>query len=104
GLHARWLVGADGLHSSVARFTGLATPATGRRRYGLRRHFMVAPWSEFVEVIWTPAGELYVTPVAPGLVGVALLAERGRRLDDVIRSSSELSDRLMAASPGPLRG
>src|SRR5690606_21409673 len=78
GLRGRWLVGADGLHSTVARAVGLARPAPrGRRRFGVRRHFEVAPWSEFVEVHWTPLGELYVTPVAPRLVGIALLGPRG---------------------------
>jgi flavin-dependent dehydrogenase len=33
----------------------------------------VAPWTDLVEVHWTPGAEAYVTPVAPDIVGVALL-------------------------------
>ena len=45
GLRARWLVAADGLHSPVRRSLGLqVAPAPGRpARYGLRRHYLVAP-------------------------------------------------------------
>src|SRR5665648_584872 len=45
----------------------------GRRRFGLRRHYRVAPWTDLVEVHWARSAEAYVTPVAPDLVGVALL-------------------------------
>ena len=44
------------------------------RRVGLRRHYQIAPWSDFVEVHWSPWGEAYVTPVEPDLVGVAILS------------------------------
>ncbi len=81
GLPARYLLAADGLHSPLRRRLGLedARP-TGRRgpsgrvrRFGLRAHVETAPWSEYVEVHWARGAEAYVTPVAPGLVGVALL-------------------------------
>jgi flavin-dependent dehydrogenase len=72
-LAAPWVVGADGLHSKVRRWAGLEAPPAPRRRFGVRRHFAVAPWSEYVEVHWGPGCEAYVTPVAPDLVGVAFL-------------------------------
>ena len=66
GEPARYLVAADGLHSPVRRMLGLDAPARrAARRYGLRAHLPVAPWSDFVEVHWSPRGEAYVTPVAP---------------------------------------
>ena len=55
GLRARYLVAADGLHSPVRRALGLDAPPTAGRRFGLRRHFTVEPWTSFVEVHW---GEL----------------------------------------------
>jgi menaquinone-9 beta-reductase len=111
GLRADWLLGADGLHSAVAREVGLAVPApTARRRFGQRRHYAVAPWSEFVEVLWTPAGEFYVTPVGADTVGVALLARRGEHFDDALAAAPDLAPRLRGAAPasdlrgaGPLR-
>ena len=107
----RWVVGADGLHSTVARLAGLARPAPrGRRRFGQRRHYALAPWSPFVEVTWTPLGELYVTPVSPDAVGVAVLARRGVHFDEAIAAAPSLAARLAGAAPaselrgaGPLR-
>lgn len=111
GIRADWLVAADGLHSTVARVTGLhrATPSA-RRRYGLRRHYAIAPWSDLIEVHWTPLGELYVTPTADGVVGLALLARRLVRFDDALATCPELAERVRGLEPvtelrgaGPLR-
>jgi len=100
GLRASWLIGADGLHSTVAREAGLARPApAARRRFGQRRHFALAPWSEFVEVVWTPVGELYLTPVGERLLGVAVLARRGVRFDDALGVAPDVAERLAGATP-----
>jgi len=77
GVRARWLVAADGLHSAVRRAVGITATAGVPRRYGMRWHYRVPAWSEFVEVHWSRWGEAYVTPVEPDLVGVAILS-RGR--------------------------
>ena len=78
GITARYLVAADGLHSPIRVNSPSADPDPRPPRYGLRRHFTVAPWTDCVEVHWTPQAEAYVTPLAPDLVGVAVLtAERG---------------------------
>lgn len=123
GVEARYLVAADGLHSTIRRILDRETrPAEGgtpgpsrsgqprsgeprsgeprpgvRRpgsswsdspgpapRYGLRRHYHVAPWTDLVEVHWTDRAEAYVTPVSPDMVGVALLTgqRRGDTRDD----------------------
>ena len=74
GVRARWLVGADGLHSAVRRAVGIKATAGTPRRHGLRWHFKVPVWSEFVEVHWSRWGEAYVTPVEPDLVGIAILS------------------------------
>src|SRR5690554_3283845 len=73
-----WLIGCDGLHSTVARQVGLARPGRTRgRRYGIRQHFAVEPWTDLIEVHYGLAAELYVTPVAGELVGVAMLGTQG---------------------------
>jgi flavin-dependent dehydrogenase len=77
-LLARVLVAADGLHSGIRRSAGLELPARGPIRVGLRRHYACRPWSSLVEVHWADALEAYVTPVAPGLVSVALLCRSDR--------------------------
>jgi flavin-dependent dehydrogenase len=76
GTRARYLVAADGLHSPLRRHLGLDARAPGRRRYGLRRHVAVAPWTDLVEVHWAEHAEAYVTPVGPAEVGIALLTTR----------------------------
>jgi len=110
GIRARYLVGADGLHSTVRRAVGLHKPSRVPARYGLRQHFSVAPWSDLVEVYWTRKVEIYVTPVASDTVGIAVLGaaplDLGRSLVDV----PALAERLLGAEPasalrgaGPLR-
>ena len=79
------VLACDGLGSGVRHALGLERAASGRARYGLRRHYRVAPWSDDVEVYWSGHGEAYVTPVAEGLVGVALLGERGGSFDERLR-------------------
>ncbi|MDD4868168.1 MAG: FAD-dependent monooxygenase [Mycobacterium sp.] len=100
GVRAKWLVAADGLHSQVRRAVGIAATAGTPRRYGVRRHYRVPVWSEFVEVHWSRWGEAYVTPVEPDLVGVAILS-RGR---PDLGWFPHLARRLAGAGHGPARG
>jgi flavin-dependent dehydrogenase len=74
---ARVLVAADGLNSPTRRREGLALPPGMPARYGIRRHFAVAPWSEDVEVHFGDRAEAYVWPSGPARVGVAFLYEPG---------------------------
>lgn len=111
GLRARWLLGCDGLHSTVRAAVGLAAPpaaghaAPTSRRFGLRRHYRMAPWSDLVEVYWGAGVEAYVTPVAPDLVGVALLGPRGPVFDAALAGVPQLMRHLVGAEPdGPVLG
>jgi menaquinone-9 beta-reductase len=106
GIHADWLLAADGLHSHVAREVGLALPApSARRRYGQRRHYRLEPWSDLIEVHWTQAGEIYVTPTADGMVGLALLARQGTHFADALAAAPQLAARVKGAEPASdLRG
>lgn len=105
GVRARYLVGADGLHSAVRRAVGIKATAGTPRRYGVRWHFTVPPWSEFVEVYWSRLGEAYVTPVEPDLVGVAILSQGRPDLAWFPRLSRHLAGagRGHARGCGPLR-
>ncbi|MFC7363403.1 NAD(P)/FAD-dependent oxidoreductase [Nocardioides astragali] len=108
GEPARYLVAADGLHSTVRRLLGLDAPAPARQRFGLRCHVQQEPWTSHVEVHWSPRAEAYVTPVADHLVGVALLVDKGARFEDVIGDFPLLRERLTGPmtrvmGAGPLR-
>lgn len=114
GMHrGRFLVGADGLRSRVRRWAGLEgrPERPERARFGVRRHYRLAPWTDRVEVHWADGAEAYVTPVAPELVGVALLW-RGETsgFDDLLTRFPVLAGRLDGAPEasrdrgcGPLR-
>ena len=111
GVSARWLLGCDGLHSTIRRLAGLGLPtrSTGlfrpARRFGLRRHFHADAWTDLVEVHWGPDAEAYVTPVSDDLVGVALLGPPTLDFAATLATFGELTDRLRGAEPaGAVRG
>lgn len=113
GVRARWLLGADGLHSAVRRDVGLSAPPPRSRagaRYGLRCHFDVPPWTDHVEVHWSANAEAYVTPVDDCLVGVAVLGSAPVDFDQTLDELPALRARLRGAAAvtslrgaGPLR-
>ena len=104
GIRASWLLGCDGLHSNVRALLGAARPVVGPRRFGLSRHYELAPWSDLVEVHWAPRAEVYITPLAPNLVGVAFLGPPRTDPDAVLATLPELADRLRGAAHGGTRG
>jgi flavin-dependent dehydrogenase len=105
GLQARYLIGADGLHSQVRRRAGLEGRARGPRRYGLRQHFRIAPWTDLVEVHWLPDREVYVTPVGDDTVGIAVLGRNPLDLSATIAQLPRLAAQLgAAATASELRG
>ena len=69
----RYLVGADGQASSVRKWAGLGQVQRESVRFGFRRHYNIAPWSEYVEVHWASPGQVYVTPVAADCVCVVFI-------------------------------
>lgn len=110
GLRSRYLIAADGLHSTVRSSLGLNATYSGVKRYGVRQHFRVAPWSDLVEVHWLPDLELYVTPVSEDIVGIAVLGKRKLDLSAAINALPVIAARLSSAQiaseikgAGPLR-
>ncbi len=77
-LSARLVIGADGLHSQVRRWAGLQRESVSGRRWGIRRHFQTAPWSDYVEVYWATGVEAYVTPCSADSVEIAFLWDENR--------------------------
>jgi flavin-dependent dehydrogenase len=96
----RWLVGADGLNSRVRNWAGLERPSGRHRRFGVRRHYRLQPWTDKVEVWWADGVEAYVTPVAAREVGVALLwSGEKSRFDLLLERFPALAQRLAGAEP-----
>ena len=71
---ARYLIGADGPQSKVAAAAGLTEASVHSRRIGLRQHYAISPWTDFVEVYWSEYGQAYVTPISSAEVCVAFIA------------------------------
>lgn len=98
---ARVLVAADGLHSPLRTAEGLDVAHDGPRRFGLRQHFRLAPWSACVEVHFAGGVEAYVTPAGAERVGVAFLWEDGAvervRIDALLARFPALQQRLAGA-------
>ncbi len=99
-VRCRWLVGADGQKSRVRDWSDLeSVRSRASHRFGFRRHYRVAPWSEFVEVDWTGHGQLYITPTGPEEVCVAFLTRDPKsRLEDAFNVFPELRARLQGAA------
>ena len=109
GFRGRYLAAADGLHSPIRKALGLSQPGVGPRRWGIRRHVEIAPWTDSVEVHWSPGAEAYVTPVADDCVGIAILSATRGGFDHHFQSFGELRDRVSGhahgqdRAAGPLR-
>jgi flavin-dependent dehydrogenase len=106
GIRGRYLLAADGLHSSVRRMLGVERPIRARgRRFGLRRHFVMEPESDLIEIYWTPTVEAYVTPVGGGVVGISMLGRPGTDFDGTIAAIPDLARRVRGRQPASsLRG
>jgi len=101
-LPARWIIGADGGHSRVRRWSELDATVRNHQRFAARRHYRVRPWSEFMEIYWGPKVQAYVTPIASEEVCVVMIgetvadAEFGRALSVL----PKLRERLAGAELG----
>jgi menaquinone-9 beta-reductase len=96
----RWIIGADGFGSRVRRWAGLDDFSCNSQRFAYRRHFAVKPWTDFMEIYWGDACQIYVTPVSSEEVCIALISRRaGTRFSEGLRRFPMLESRLNAALP-----
>ncbi len=73
-VRSRWVIGADGQNSRVRRWAGLEATRRQSQRYGFRRHYRVAPWTDHMEIYWGAGCQMYVTPVSPREVCAAVIS------------------------------
>lgn len=94
----RWIVGADGSQSAMRRAAGLESPVACPRRFGLRRHFRIEPWTDLVEAYWAHGVQAFVSPVGESEIDVAILSSDSRlRYPNALRLFPELLARLGGA-------
>jgi menaquinone-9 beta-reductase len=90
----------------VRRWAGLDACIHQSVRFGFRRHYQVAPRSEFMELHWGDGCQLYITPVGRCEVCVVLISKDQRlRLDDALPQFPQVSAWLRSAEgASPERG
>ena len=94
-VRARWVVGADGTSSRVRHWARLDEHQKKKLRFAFRRHYHVAPYTDFMELHWGRSCQIYVTPVAADQICVALISESPKlRLEDALGEFPELAGRL----------
>jgi flavin-dependent dehydrogenase len=76
-IFGRLVVAADGLRSSLRKASGLDAAPSSRRRFALRQHYKIRPWTDFVEVYVDRYGEAVVTPVSDDSVNINFVWEEG---------------------------
>ena len=105
-IRSQWIIGADGFHSRVRQWAGLAPPVwNGVRRIGLRQHYRIRPWTDFVEVYWRKGCQAYVTPVGANEVCVAMVRSNESEASSLTDMFPRLANHLGGAElVGPIRG
>ncbi len=94
-LSFRYLVGADGQASDVRQWAGLGQFHRENIRFGFRRHYNIAPWSEYVEVHWGSIGQVYVTPVAADSVCVVFITRNPKLAQgDFLKAFPAVAEKL----------
>lgn len=96
-IHARYVIGADGMHSAVARLCNLTLPER-HAPFAIGGHHDAIPLEGWIEMYTSPRGYLALNPVdaehanAVVVMDRAQLAHaRGRLGDEIVRFSHELS-------------
>jgi flavin-dependent dehydrogenase len=98
-IRARWIIGADGGQSRVRQWANLEDSTRNSLRFGFRRHYRIAPWGEYMEIHWSPRGQLYITPVGADELCVVLISSDPQyRLEAALPQFPEVAARLSGAA------
>ncbi|HWY41901.1 MAG TPA: NAD(P)/FAD-dependent oxidoreductase [Candidatus Sulfotelmatobacter sp.] len=94
---ADWVIGADGYHSRVRQWAGLAPRKNPSLRFAYRQHFSCKPWTDYVEVHWAAQAQLYITPVSDDEIGIVVLSRNSRlRVKDALQLFPRVAEKLRA--------
>jgi menaquinone-9 beta-reductase len=97
---AKWIIGADGIHSRVRRWAGLNAKGQRELRYAQRQHFRVKAWADFMEIHWGKRAQVYVTPLSDDETCIALVSRDPRmRLQNAWKEFPRLAGYFRHAQP-----
>jgi menaquinone-9 beta-reductase len=101
-IKASWIIGADGSGSRVRRWCGSDANQARSLRYATRRHYLVRPWTEFMEIYWGENAQAYVTPISSEEVCIVVMATNAADavFDSAMQNWPELLDRFAKAVLG----
>jgi menaquinone-9 beta-reductase len=99
-MKARWIIGADGIHSRVRNWIGLGANVRQEMRFAQRRHYRMRPWTDCMEIHWGQKAQAYVTPLSNDETCVSLISRHPRmRLEAAWREFPNLASYLRDAKP-----
>jgi flavin-dependent dehydrogenase len=97
-VECKWVVGADGEKSRVREWAGLDGTRHTSLRFGFRRHYRIAPWADCGEIYWCSGSQIYVTPIGPQEICVAVISRNSHlRLEHALPQHPQLFERLKMA-------
>jgi menaquinone-9 beta-reductase len=95
---SRWIVGADGLRSSIRKFAKFNAFRQVHSRFGFRRHYCVAPWTDLVEVHWGDRCQMILTPTGAQEICISFLTSDPQlRIERALNQFPEVAGRLRGA-------
>ena len=96
----KWIVGADGQHSSVRQSARMGPARHRRSRFWFRLHYAVAPWTDLVEVHWGEKSQMIVTPTSANEICISLFSHDSHlRVGRALDRFPEVAQRLRGARP-----
>src|SRR5260370_23888622 len=99
-MKAKWIIGADGIHSRVRRWSGLNSKGRPQIRFAQRGNVRMKGGTDRVEVHWGQKAQAYVTPLGNDETCVALISRDPRmRLEDASREFPRLAGYMRHAEP-----
>ena len=97
-IQAKWIIGADGVHSRVRHWSGLDSGVRREVRFAQRRHYHVKLLTDCVEVYWGRKIQAYVTPLANEETCVVLISrDPSMRFEEALGEFPELAGSLRNA-------
>jgi menaquinone-9 beta-reductase len=99
---SRWIVGADGQNSRVRKCARIGVRKRSSR-FGFRRHYSIAPWTDLVEVHWGDHCQMILTPTAANEVCASFMTSDPQlRIERALGQFPEVEKRLRGTQPATI--